>query len=156
MSSEAEQRIPYVGALLRPCWQWVWGRIFTGVVASGYDDLNPAHVGLFRHPTLDRLRPTAVAEQMQITKQSVNDLLGHLEQRGYLTREPDPNDGRARIIRLTAKGRRLERVINAQARAAELEIAEHLGPRRFAQLHSALTEFRAYAERDRAAPSVRQ
>ena len=105
----------YVGALLRPCWQWVWGRIFTGIAAAGYDDLNPAHIGLFRYPTLDRLRPTEVAKQMQITKQSVNELVGDLEQRGYLTREPDPTDGRARIIRLTTKGRRLERVINAQA-----------------------------------------
>ena len=153
MSSEPEPRGRYVGALLRPCWQWVWGRIFTGVVASGYDDLNPAHIGLFRYPTLDRLRPTEVAEQMQITKQSVNDLLSHLEQRGYLTREPDPTDGRARIIRLTTRGRRLEGVINAQARAAELEIAEHLGPRRFAQLQSALTEFATYAGRDGAASS---
>ena len=153
MSREPEERGRYVGALLRPCWQWVWGRIFTGVVASGYDDLNPAHIGLFRYPTLDRLRPTEVAEQMQITKQSVHDLLGHLEQHGYLTREPDPTDGRARIVRLTSKGRRLENVINAHAQAAEIEIAEHLGPRRFAQLQAALTEFAAYAARDGAAPT---
>jgi DNA-binding MarR family transcriptional regulator len=147
MSSAPAAGGPYVGALLRPCWQWVWGHIFTGVAAAGYDDLNPAHVGLFRYPTLDRLRPTEVAKRMQITRQSVNDLLGDLEQRGYLTREPDPTDGRARIIRLTAKGRRLEHVINVQAREAELEIAEHLGPRRFAQLQAALTEFAAYANR---------
>lgn len=153
MSREPEGRDRYVGALLRPCWQWVWGRIFTGVVASGYDDLNPAHIGLFRYPTLDRRRPTEVAEQMQITKQSVHDLLGHLEQHGYLTREPDPTDGRARIVRLTSKGRRLENVINAHAQAAEIEIAEHLGPRRFAQLQAALTEFAAYAARDGAAPT---
>ena len=153
MSSEPAEPGRYVGALLRPCWQWVWGRIFTGVAAAGYDDLNPAHIGLFRYPTLDRLRPTEVAKQMQITKQSVNDLVGDLEQRGYLTRESDPTDGRARIIRLTTKGRRLERVINAQACAAELEIAEHLGPRRFAELQTTLTDFAAYADREAAAPS---
>jgi DNA-binding MarR family transcriptional regulator len=148
MSSEPPQRPRYVGALLRPCWQWVWQRISAGVLESGFDDLNPAHIGLFRHPGFDGRRPTEVAEQMQITKQSVNELLAHLEQRGYLTREPDPTDGRARIIRVTAKGRHLEDVINAQARAAELEIADHLGPRRFAQLKSALTEFAAYASQD--------
>lgn len=147
-SDQPAQPGRYVGALLRSCWQWVWGRIFTGVAAAGYDDLNPAHIGLFRYPTIDNLRPTDVAKQMQITKQSVNDLLAHLEQRGYLTREADPKDGRARIIRLTAKGRQLGRVINEQARAAELEIAEHLGPRRFAQLRTALVEFAAYADRE--------
>lgn len=75
---------------------------------------------------------------MGITKQSVNDLLGHLERHGYLVRVPDLADGRARVIRLTAKGQRLERTINAQAQAAEMRVAEILGPRRFAQPHSSL------------------
>jgi DNA-binding IclR family transcriptional regulator len=44
---------------------------------------------MFRHPTLDWRRPTEIADQLQISKQSVHELLGHLEQR-YLTREPDP------------------------------------------------------------------
>jgi DNA-binding MarR family transcriptional regulator len=146
MSTGAE-RGRYVGALLRPCWQWVWQQIYSGVAAAGYDDLNPAHVGLFRYPTLDRLRPTEIADQMQITKQSVNDLVGHLEQCGYLNRVPDPTDGRARVVRLTSKGRRLETVINAQAQSAELEIATLFGPRRFAQLRKALEEFAEYTAR---------
>ncbi len=99
--------------MLRVGWQFVWEQIFSGVLAAGYDDLNPAHISAFRYPTLDRQRPTELADQLQITKQSVNDLLGHLEQRGYLTREPDPTDGRARVIRLTAKGRRLEKTVNS-------------------------------------------
>jgi len=51
---------------------------------------------------------------------------------------PDPADGRARVIRLTSKGRRLQQTIYAEAGAAEMQIAEILGPRRFAQLHSSL------------------
>ena len=77
---------------------------------------------------------------MEITKQSVNELIGHLEARGYLVREPDPTDRRARIVRLTAQGRRLEEVIREQARQAEERIAALLGPRRFAQLHRALDD----------------
>ena len=111
-----------------------------GVLAAGYDDLNPAHIGAFRYPTLDRQRPSALADQLQITKQSVNDLLGHLEQHGYLTREPDPVDGRARVIHLTPKGRKLEKTINTEAKAAELEIASLLGPRQHAQLRHALED----------------
>ena len=132
------QRSRYVGATMRVGWQWVRDQIYAGVVAAGYDDLNPAHVGLIRYPTLGGLRPTKLAEQVGITKQSVNDLLGDLERRGYLVRVPDPADGRARVIRLTAKGQRLEHTINAQAQAAEMRIAEILGPRRFAQLHTSL------------------
>jgi len=60
--------------------------------------------GTFRHPTLDGMRPTALADEMQISKQAVNDLLGDLERRGYIRRDVDPGDKRSRLIRLTAKG----------------------------------------------------
>lgn len=126
--------------MMRLAWQGVWKQIFSGVVAAGYQDVNPAHVGLFRYPGLDGQRPSEIADQLQITKQSVNDLLGHLEGRGYLARMPDPDDGRARVVRLTAKGRRLQETIHSQARAAERHIADTLGAARYAQLRDALTD----------------
>jgi hypothetical protein len=42
------------------------------------------------------------------------------------------------VIRLTSKGQRLQETIYAEAGAAQLRIAEILGPRRFAQLHGSL------------------
>jgi DNA-binding MarR family transcriptional regulator len=125
---------------MRLVWQWVWAENYRGVVRAGFDDLNPAHVGLFRHPTLDGRRLTDIAQQMQITKQSVHELVGHLEACGYLVRVPDPSDRRARIVELTARGRRLEAVIRSQARRAEQRIAGVLGPRRFAALQQALED----------------
>jgi DNA-binding MarR family transcriptional regulator len=65
-------------------------------------------------------------------------LLGHLEQQGYLLRVPDSADGRARVIRLTSKGWRLQETIYIEAGHAQLRIAGILGPRRFAQLRSSL------------------
>ncbi|HAM02241.1 MAG TPA: hypothetical protein DCQ30_08455 [Acidimicrobiaceae bacterium] len=129
---------PYVGALLGVVWQWVRDQMYAGVVAAGYDDLTAAHVGLWRYPGLEGLRPSQLADRRGITKQSVNDLLGHLEQRGYLLRVADSADGRARVIRLTSKGWRLQQTIYAQAGSAQLRIEEILGPRRFAQMHSSL------------------
>lgn len=154
MSSELrtcsdEEHAPYVGAMLRVVWQWVRDQLSAGVVAAGYDDLNAAHVGLWRYPGLDGLRPSQLAERLGITKQSINDLLGHLEQHGYVVRMPDPADGRARVIRLTPKGRRLQQTIYAEAGAAEQRIAETLGRQRFAQLHSSLE---LLAERLEASP----
>jgi DNA-binding MarR family transcriptional regulator len=132
------ERSPYIGALLRVAWQWVRDQMYAGVVAAGYDDLNAAHVALWRYPGLEGLRPSELADQRGITKQSVNDLLGHLEQHGYLLRVPDSADGRARVIRITSKGRRLEETIYAEAGVAQLRIAEILGSRRFSQLHTSL------------------
>jgi DNA-binding MarR family transcriptional regulator len=140
MSSESSDRRPFLGARMRHGWQWIWQQIVAGVAAAGYDDVTAAHIGMFRHPTLDGQRPTQLADQLQITKQSVNDLLGHLEHAGYITRQPDPADRRARIIRLTAKGKRLEQTIRDQAQAADQQIAELLGTQRYAQLCIALEE----------------
>ncbi len=134
----SDERSPYVGAMLRVVWQWVRDQLYAGVVAAGFDDLNAAHVGLWRYPGLEGVRPSQLADRVGITKQSVNDLLGHLEGHGYLLRVPDSADGRARVIRLTPKGRRIEQTIYAEAGAAQLRIAEILGPRRFAELHSSL------------------
>jgi DNA-binding MarR family transcriptional regulator len=124
--------------MFRVVWQWVRDQLYAGIVAAGFDDLNAAHVGLWRYPGLEGVRPSQLAERAGITKQSVNDLLGHLEHHGYLLRVPDAADGRARVIRLTAKGRRLEEAIYAAAGSAQLQIEGILGPRRFAQLHSSL------------------
>jgi DNA-binding MarR family transcriptional regulator len=139
MSSDAvNERSPYIGARLRVVWQWVRDQLYAGVVAEGYDDLNAAHVALWRYPGLEGLRPSQLADQVGITKQSVNDLLGHLERNGYLLRVSESADGRARVIRLTSKGNGLEQTIYAAAAAAQQRIAEILGPRRFAQLTSSL------------------
>ena len=132
------QRPPYVGAMLGVVWQWVRVQLYAGVVAAGFDDLSAAHVALWRYPGLEGVRPSQLADRVGITKQSVNDLLGHLEQHEYLLRVPDPADGRIRVIRLTSKGRQLEQTIYAEAEAAQMRIAEVLGARRFAELHSSL------------------
>jgi DNA-binding MarR family transcriptional regulator len=126
--------------MMRVAVQWVREHVYHGVVAAGFDDLGRFHVSMFRYPTVEGLRPTALAEQLQITKQSVNNLLRDMEDRGYLVRAADPSDGRARVIRLTARGRRLEDTVYHAAGTAEHAIAELLGPRRFRQLRSSLED----------------
>jgi DNA-binding MarR family transcriptional regulator len=140
MSNDPIDVSPHIGAMLRMVSQWVRDEVYAGVVEAGYKDLNPSHIWVFRYPGPDGMRPSELAVELQVTRQSVNDLMGDLEQRGYLVREPDPSDGRARVVRLTTKGRRLKKNVYDQARSAELRIAEMLGPQRFALLCSTLKE----------------
>ena len=77
---------------------------------------------------------------MQLTKQSVNELIGYLERQGYLRRVVDPDDSRARIIHLTPRGQALERTAFAAARSAELTLADLLGRQRFARFRKDLDE----------------
>ena len=130
---------PRIGALLRQAWQRVRERIYRGVLQDGYADLNPAHVSLFRYEGLDGRRPTQLAESMQITKQSVNDLLRYLEHRGYLKSRPDLRDKRARLVHLTSRGKRLDAAVRAHAAAAERELAAELGQESFREFYSILS-----------------
>lgn len=156
MSTGAPENRPFLGAMMRMVWQWVRDRIAEDVAQAGYDDLSPAHLQVFRFPTLDGVRPSEVAAELQISKQAVNELLGRMERTGYLVREVDPVDGRARIIRLTEKGARLERAARESARSAERRIAELLGAPRSGDLWGTLEELtrelRRQAARETDAP----
>src|SRR6516164_724020 len=118
-SKDDAEHGPYVGALLRLAWQRIRERIFLGVQSEGYSDLSAAHIGVFRFEGLDGQTLTELAQRMQITKQSVHDLLRHLERRGYAERRTAPKDKRSRLIYLTARGRRLEVIVRKYARLAE-------------------------------------
>ena len=137
-SHDVPKESPRVGALLRMAWQRVRERIYSGVQSEGYGDLNPAHVALFRYEGLDGRRPTQLAEYLQITKQSVNDLVRHLERCGYAESLPDPSDKRARLICLTPRGRRLEATVLKYARVADRELEKELGNERFREFLATL------------------
>lgn len=138
MSNTRPVEGPRIGAMLRVVSNWVRDQVYDGVVADGYADINPAHLAMFRYPGLDGLRQSHLATQLQITKQAVNMLAGHLEAHGYITRDADPADGRARVIRLTSRGRAVQSSVHEHARLAELRVAAILGERGFTHLRDEL------------------
>jgi len=48
--------------------------------------------------------PTQLARAFQISKGAMTNTLQRLEARGYVTVDPDPDDGRAKIVRPTVAG----------------------------------------------------
>ena len=82
------------------------GELLEGLSERGYGDVRPGHAALFM--TIDRrtgTRLTELARRAHMTKQGMMLLVDELEERGYVRRVPDPEDARAKFIRLTAKGR---------------------------------------------------
>jgi DNA-binding MarR family transcriptional regulator len=131
---------PWIGAILRLVWQAVREEIGDVVRNAGFEDVTQAHISLFRYPGLDSSRPTQLAEELQVSKQAVNDLLRDLERRGYIRREVDPSDRRSRLIRLTSHGAELENTILRAARDAEAGLERRLGTRKFRAMRHALLE----------------
>ncbi len=125
------------------------------VKTAVYVDVGRSHVSMFRHPTLDGARPTDIADEMQISKQSANGLLGDLERWGYIRREIDPGDRRARLVRLTERGIELEDTVRAAARGAERALERQLGAERFQSFREALIAASSALDRSPREPAGR-
>jgi DNA-binding MarR family transcriptional regulator len=109
-------------------------------VAPRHPQLRPAHLRVFRVGSLDAVRVTELATCSGMTKQSMHELIAHLQRHGYLRREPDPADARAMRIRLTTPGWELEQQMRAASARVHLSWLEQLGAERFDALWAALRQ----------------
>lgn len=96
-----------IGRLLLRAFEHFEGRIERGLHELGFVDFGPADARILRHLDLDGTRITVLAERARITKQAVSQTVQDLEGRGLVRRVADPDDGRAKLVRLTGRGRRL-------------------------------------------------
>jgi DNA-binding MarR family transcriptional regulator len=72
-------------------------------------------------------RITELAEQLAISKQAVNQTINQIEDAGYVQRRPDPLDGRAKRVVLTAAGEQLLRQGAALLATIEMEFVAVIG-----------------------------
>ena len=109
---------------------------------AGWGAVRPSYgsilVPLFEE---DGLRMGELARRARLRKQTMTTMVRLLEREQLVRREPDPDDGRAFRIVLTAKARRFEPV--AERALAELGVLalERLGERRLASIKQGLKEW---------------
>jgi DNA-binding MarR family transcriptional regulator len=131
---------PLIGALLRMPWEAVQERMLERLHSQGCADFDASYLTVFQYPGPQGQRPSELAGRLRMSKQALNHLLGQLEQRGYLSRDADPEDRRSKRITLTPRG--AEAAIVIRQAVAEMEDAwkQQLGAKRFAQLRTLLRE----------------
>ena len=117
-------------------------RIFSAMHDAGYDDVTIAQGRLLMGVDPEGTRLSVLADRAQIAKQTATSLVDKLERSGYVERVPDPSDGRARLVRLTARAEAARPVARAEEARIEAEWEAHLGPERMNQLREALTALR--------------
>jgi len=122
--------------------RYAQNRIFEAGRAAGLTDVTIAQSRLLAGIDPDGTRLSVLAERAQIAKQTATALVDKLERAGYVERVQDPTDGRARLVRLTARAEAAIPVARAEERRIEREWEAHLGRERMAQLREALTMLR--------------
>jgi len=128
---------PLIGALLRVPSQAIHRRLIRDLNAAGFEGLNLPHMAVLQFPGPDGVRPGALAERAGMSKQAMNQLLGTLEELGYVTRSA-PQEGSGRIVRLTKRGHAAYAKMADILRDIEREWTAELGAKRFAELKALL------------------
>jgi DNA-binding MarR family transcriptional regulator len=111
-TAETNQEVAYLlsnnlARLLREFSRDFERRIWHGLEARGYTDIRPSHSAVFANLGLGAVRVTELAERAQVTQQAMGKMLKELERMGYIARDMDSGDKRAKEIRLTGRGRKL-------------------------------------------------
>lgn len=138
----ADRQEPNLGILLFVANRALEQRAHDAVVAAGITDISLAQARIAARIGPDGTRVSDLAAQARVTKQSAAFLVEQLEATGYVERVPDPTDGRARLVRLTA---RADPVIAAAGAEVERVLGEweaHVGTERFRQLREILLDLR--------------
>jgi DNA-binding MarR family transcriptional regulator len=112
----------------------------------GYTDVTHTDTALLASLDTDDTTISALARRCGITRQAASQQLALLERKGYVSREPDPADSRAVLVRRTEKGQAL--LHDALAIVADIEAgyAAHLGTERVAELKALLADLLGYAD----------
>ena len=70
----------------------------------GFDDQGRSDGFVLRTLGAGPATISVLADRLDITKQGAAQIVDDMESRGYVERHPDPTDGRARLIHLSARG----------------------------------------------------
>lgn len=125
-------------ALLGLAYMRLGHRIVDGVVSAGFPQ-RPAHSAVFAHIDLvGGTRLTTLATRANITPQAMGELVDDLERLGYVLRQPDPEDRRAKRIVLTPRGAACVVAAIRTIAGIEAELKALLGAARLAELHASL------------------
>ena len=99
----------------------------------GYDDIRPPHTHVLAHISGRGIRLTDLAARAQLSLAAASEFVTELEELGYLERRPDLDDGRAKLIVPTRRGRQAFKDGAAGAAAIERHWAALVGDGRFEQ-----------------------
>ncbi len=145
MDWEAEKRRS-AGQLLFKCARLLNERAIERVRQDTGLPIRLAHTALFPHVKIpEGSRLTDVAHRLGVTKQAVAPLVDELVHMGMMERVPDPDDGRAKLIRWVGGQDALADGLG-RLMSLEAELAAEVGEESWAAMHEALLRLEGVLE----------
>ena len=135
-----------LGILLREPYRIASERLHERLAEAGHPDVRAPHGNVFAFLDDGGTRVSELARRAQVTKQSMAELVAHLERHGYVERVPDPLDRRAKLVRSTRRGAEVYAVARRFVAETEAEWTRTLGRAKMHELRRILEELNAALE----------
>ena len=132
-----------LGILLRESFRTMNEAVIERLAERGHGEVRYAHGNVFQYLDDAGTRVSVLAQRAGMTKQSMAQLVEHLERHGYLERVPDPADGRAKLVRTTARGKEVFAIVREVVGELEGRIEAALGRAKLDRLRALLKELDA-------------
>ncbi len=130
----AREQPENLAVLLREAFTALNDQAVARLAERGHGAVRVAHGTVFQYLDDAGTTVTALAERAGMTKQSMGELVRHLEAHGYVERVPDPADGRAKLVRATERGGEVYAIVREFVTETENRLAETLGATRIQRL----------------------
>lgn len=137
-----------LGVLLRLAHQYFATAVDEALNQAGFGDIRPHHANVFTFVPPEGIQMSELTLKAGVRKQSMAQALDELEKLRYIERRPHPSDKRARLIFLTARGKKIRPLAMAAGRRVEEAWAELLGHGDLEALRSALQKLLGQLQRN--------
>jgi DNA-binding MarR family transcriptional regulator len=118
-----------LGVLVALAYGQMVRQLHAHLAEKGFDDLGRSDGYVFRALDLAPMTTSDLAERLRITKQGAAQIVADMQRRGYVERQPHPDDRRAQRLRLTERGEAALTAARRFHRANERRLRrEHGGP----------------------------
>ncbi|MGN6768993.1 MAG: MarR family winged helix-turn-helix transcriptional regulator [Rhizobiaceae bacterium] len=129
---------PYTQSLLLYAYQGSAGALVETLRARGHLAIRPKHGAVFANIERQGTRPSVMAERAGIGKAAMGELIDELQRLGYVRREPDPSDRRAKLVVPTDAAVEVTNIVHEFNMNLETTYRELLGEEAYQALRAAL------------------
>jgi DNA-binding MarR family transcriptional regulator len=124
----------HLNRMLLEAFRAVDAQVDAALEARGASNLSPRHATALLLIDRSGVRLTDLAVRAGITKQAMMQVVNDLDRLRLVERSPDPNDARAKIVKLTARGERERAPAATGGRSTEQKLRRRLGADRYEAL----------------------
>jgi DNA-binding MarR family transcriptional regulator len=128
-----------LGGALRSAWVGYQRRLDEAMAAAGFPDRRQPDGRVLRLcARTGQMTASQIGRELGITRQGAGKIVSALHDRGYVTLESSPADGRERVITLTPEAFEYLAAQRAAARRIERDLRDQLGAEAFDSLSALL------------------